>query len=303
MKAYQGDSVDDWMSKTVSSMPGHKTVLDAARTMKELGIGSIVILHAGLLKKNEGKILGIVTEKDVARKVIAKGIGLANTRLDSIMTPSPYVLESSANIMQASNLFTQYRIKRIPITKKGLLTGIFTVTDLMTALVKLGKLYEIAELVKYIAKKKIGAKEFANVVVADKWMSPDIITCRSDQSIYEVAKLMDVYKVGDIVVMSDEMVQGIITDTDIVRKVCAEKKDPNISKVVESMSSPVITATPSTPLIEIADLMNEKKIKRVVIMENDKLKGLLSVTDLIDALIQLNNFAQAHKIIDMLYEK
>ena len=299
----RSDIIEDWMSSQVTTLSGSKSVLEATRLMKDRGIGSIIVTESGLLRKGEGKIIGIVTETDIVKKVVAKELPRERTKVIDVMTPKPYIMEANATIMQASNLFTDHRIKRIPITKKGSLAGIFTVTDLMTALVKLGKLYEIGELVKYIAKKKIGAKEFGNVVMADKWMSPDIITCTSDQTVLEIAKLMDNYMVGDIVVMNGEEIEGIVTDTDIVRRVCAENRDPKTSKAIEVMSTPVISAAPTATLIEIANMMNEKKIKRVVITNNDKLVGLLSVTDLTDALLQLNNFAQAHKIIDMLYEK
>lgn len=302
-KGYKGDTVEDWMSKSVVSMGSGKTALEATKIMTEKKIGSIIVNQNGILQTGKKSIVGIVTETDIVRRLFAQKKSPEKARLSEIMTSKPIVLESSASIIQASNILIQNNIKRIPITKKGVLEGIFTITDLMSALVKLGKIYEVGELVKYIAKKKIGAKKFEDIVKVEKWMASDVITCERDKAIVEVARMMDSYKVGDIVVMEAEKILGIITDTDIVRRVCAKGLNPDNTLVKDVMSTPVICAKKGTTLIEAAEIMHDNIIKRIIIKDEDKLEGLLSVTDLADALIQLNNFAQAHKIIDMLYEK
>lgn len=301
IRSYEGDSVDDWMAHTVYTLSRNKTAYTAACEMKEKRIGSLVILQNNLIKKTKANIVGIVTETDIVRKVVALDKSPEKIKLGAIMTEKPYVLESSASILQASHLITQERIKRIPVTKQGLLAGIFTVTDLVRALVKLGKLYEVGELVKYIAKKKMGTKQFVNIMRASQWMSKDVITCRKETSLHDIARMMENYQVGDVVVMQGDTIAGVITDTDVVRRMCAEKKSPEKTFANELMSSPAITLSAENTLLDAATMMNEKKIKRVVITDKDKLVGLFSVTDLADALIQLNNFSQAHKIIDMLY--
>jgi len=300
---YGGDSVDDWMSKNTETLSESRTVMDAAKIMTEKKIGSVIIIQKNFINKKNSKILGIVTETDIARRVIAQNKNPDKTKVGKIMTQNPIIIEYNSSIMQASHIITKNKIKRIPVTDHGILAGIFTITDLMASLVKLGKIYEVGELVKYIAKKKIGAKKFENIVRAEKWMASDIITCDKDKKVIDVAGLMDSYKVGDIVVTEGDQVIGIITDTDMVRKVCAGKLDPEKTRAEEIMSNPIISTDPETQLIDVAKIMHDQKIKRIVIMKKEKLQGLLSVTDLADALIQLNNFAQAHRIIDLLYEK
>ncbi len=302
-KNYSGDSVDDWMAKQVETLTETRTVFEATKIMAEKKIGSIVVIQNSLLNKKNAKIIGILTETDVARRVVAQKKDPSKTKIGEVMTPKPIVIETNSSIMQASHIITRNKIKRIPVTSHGSLAGIFTITDLMACLVKLGKIYEVGELVKYIAKKKIGAKKFENIVTAEKWMTSDIITCEKEKTARDAAGLMDSYKVGDIVIVDGEKAIGIVTDTDMVRKICASQSDPDKIHIEQIMSSPVISTSPDTSLIEIAKIMHEHKIKRMVIVKEEKLEGLLSVTDLADALIQLNNFAQAHRIIDMLYEK
>jgi CBS domain-containing protein len=300
-----GETVDDWMTKGIVSLSGNHSAYDAAKIMREQRIGSILIKEndTGFFVKKEGALLGIVTDTDLIFKVVSKDLKPSDVKLSSIMTPKPYTLESHSSLIHASNIMTMRRIKRIPITKKGGLAGILTITDLMNSLVKLGKIYEVGELVKYIAKKKVGTKKFEVVVRAEQWMSKDVVTCKKSDASNNVAELMATYKVGDAVVIEEGNMVGIVTDTDIVRKLCAENRKGSEGKISELMSSPVKTTGPETTLIEIANIMTEQRIKRIVIADKNKLKGILSVTDLADALTQLNYFAHAHKIIDMLYEK
>ncbi|RJQ18224.1 CBS domain-containing protein [Candidatus Woesearchaeota archaeon] len=295
--------VKEWMNKNPITLTPQDTAFEAARIMTEQKIGSILIKEKdeGFLIKKKGNLTGIMTDTDIVQKVMAKGVYAENIKLHQVMTPEPITLDQNAPLIEASRIITNNKIKRIPVLKQGKLEGIITVTDLMFALVKLGKIYEVSELVKYIAKSRVGSRQFQKVVRADKWMNINVVTCSRTSTIYDVAVLMEKYKVGSVVVLDKDKVAGIITDTDLIRKVCAAKIKPEGTKVEQIMSSPVVSVEQTTGLLEVAELMSKHKIKRIPVVQNGRLLGIISVTDLLDALIQLNNFSQAHKIIEMLY--
>ena len=95
------------------------SVKEAAQIMSDKNIGSVVAI------KN-GKILGIVTEKDVIRNVEK-----INRKISSIMTRDVVTIEQDEDIDEAAILMKKNNIKRLPVTKNGELVGIITSTDLI----------------------------------------------------------------------------------------------------------------------------------------------------------------------------
>lgn len=95
------------------------SVKEAAQIMSDKNIGSVVAL------KN-GKILGIVSEKDIIRNVET-----INKKISSIMTRDVVTIEQDEDLDEAAELMKKNKIKRLPVTKNGELVGIITSTDLI----------------------------------------------------------------------------------------------------------------------------------------------------------------------------
>lgn len=110
-------------------------------------------------------------------------------------------------------------------------------------------------------------------------MQKKVVTISPDATIRDCAKKMKDFKVGYIVVTNSESVKGCVTDRDLVLWL-ASGKNPDETRVDSIMQSHVITATPDTDVFEASKLMARKKIRRLPIIENSKLQGLISVSDL-----------------------
>jgi CBS domain-containing protein len=110
-------------------------------------------------------------------------------------------------------------------------------------------------------------------------MTTDVKSCIAEDNIYEAAVKMKSWDVGAIPVVSNDQLIGIITDRDLVIRAMAEKS-PGSTKITEVMSSEVITASPDTSVKEAAQLMSQKQIKRLPIVEGTKLVGICSLRDL-----------------------
>lgn len=112
-------------------------------------------------------------------------------------------------------------------------------------------------------------------------MSKNVISVARDASIMEVAKLMEKYNVGSIVVADKKKAEGIITERDIVRKLVGKGKDTAKAKASDAMSSPLKVITAEASLETAAKAMREYRIKRLpVINEKNELIGLISEGDI-----------------------
>lgn len=112
-------------------------------------------------------------------------------------------------------------------------------------------------------------------------MSKNVISVTRDASIMEVAKLMEKYNVGSVVVADKKKAEGIITERDIVRKLIGKGKDVTQAKASDAMSSPLKVITAEASLETAAKAMKEYRIKRLpVISEKNELVGLVSEGDI-----------------------
>lgn len=110
-------------------------------------------------------------------------------------------------------------------------------------------------------------------------MTSDVETCSLRDNIYEVSLKMKELNVGVIPIVENERLVGIITDRDIVLRCIAEKNPPS-SKVEEVMSDNLFTVSPDTTTQEVARIMAKEQIRRLPVVENGKLVGIVALGDL-----------------------
>ncbi len=111
--------------------------------------------------------------------------------------------------------------------------------------------------------------------------SHEVVTCLESESVQTAAQLMRDADIGSIVVTKNNKPIGIITERDIVVRVVAEGKEPNKTLVKDIMSSPLITIYPETSITEAMRLMAKSNIRRLVILNNGELYGIISSRDII----------------------
>ncbi|MDF1506715.1 CBS domain-containing protein [Robertmurraya sp. DFI.2.37] len=109
-------------------------------------------------------------------------------------------------------------------------------------------------------------------------MSDEVECCTLLDNVYEVAVKMKEWNVGAIPIVDGERLVGMITDRDLVIRGIAEKK-PGSTKVEEVMSEELITATAEMSTKDAAELMANHQIRRLPIVEGDKLIGIVSLGD------------------------
>lgn len=112
-------------------------------------------------------------------------------------------------------------------------------------------------------------------------MSVNVVTMPPDATIYEVAESMTKMDIGSIIITEEDRPLGIITESDIVRRVITEKRDAQTTPAREVMSSPIIHVEPGTALTEAMRVMARSNIRRVAVLKNDSLAGIITSRDLL----------------------
>ncbi|MET1128376.1 MAG: CBS domain-containing protein [Thermoproteota archaeon] len=118
--------VSDIMTSQVVTAKPEESIVDAAKKMAENGVGSLVIVD------DKGYVLGIITEGDIVRRVVAAGKDPASIRVGEVMTTNPVTIFEDATIAAAAELMKRKNIGHLPVvSSSGRLVGIVSRTDIV----------------------------------------------------------------------------------------------------------------------------------------------------------------------------
>lgn len=110
-------------------------------------------------------------------------------------------------------------------------------------------------------------------------MTKTVVTIEAHKNVTEATTLMTKNNVSNLIVMDDITPIGIVTERDFVRKVLAKNKPPTI-KISEIMSTPLRVIDPDAPIKEAARKMIRKGIRRLPVIHDNKLVGIITTTDI-----------------------
>jgi len=121
----------------------------------------------------------------------------------------------------------------------------------------------------------------ASVVLVRDVMSKDVKVVRPDTTIKEVVATMNKFNIGSIIVMQSDKPVGIITERDVLRRIIELSLAPETQTARHVMTSPITTINETASIEEAAKLMAKKKIKRLPVINDGKLVGILTYTDIV----------------------
>ena len=128
----------------VFSLKPSDPVYEAIRLMAEKAIGALLVME-------DGKLIGIITERDYARKVILLGRSSRDTPVSAIMTPMPlYTVSPSSRSRECMRLMTDRRIRHLPVLDGDKVVGMLSIGDLVRHIIQ-AQDNEIAQLTQYIS--------------------------------------------------------------------------------------------------------------------------------------------------------
>ena len=141
-----------------------------------------------------------------------------------------------------------------------------------------------------------------DILVADAMTTKPVI-CSPDLALVHVANLMADENVGSILVVDKNKLLGLITESDFVQKIIAEKVEVKNSKVKDFMTSDITTIMPNEDIITAIELMRKHDFRRLPVVENGVLKGMLTMKDILRIQPQLVELMQEMMEIREAYRK
>ncbi len=114
-------------------------------------------------------------------------------------------------------------------------------------------------------------------------MAKNIKTVKPDDSVHAAVKKMNKFDIGSVIVISSGRPVGIITETNIMRRVVEPRMDPATVWAKDIMTSPLVTIDQTAAVEEAAKIMADKNISRLPVTNGNKLIGLISSSDIVRA--------------------
>lgn len=126
----------------VESITADRTAYEAAAKLSELKIGALVVL-------DKDKLTGIISERDILRKVTAKGLDPQKISVSSLMTTNLITVTPTTTVREAMHIVTNQRIRHLPVLESGKLVGLISIGDLTRSAMEWQE-QQIASLTNYI---------------------------------------------------------------------------------------------------------------------------------------------------------
>ncbi|WP_406662169.1 CBS domain-containing protein [Methanolobus sp. ZRKC3] len=259
------ESVYEIMQNDVGFIGTNARISDALEVMLERKVGGIPIVD------DEKRVVAICTEKDFVSLAsgvpVDKSIGQYMTR--KVKTASPDI-----KIGEAAKIMIREELRRLPLVRDGILVGIVTASDIMHYLgsgaafdkIVTGDIHEAFD-------EPIGSL-----------VSKDVVWAKSDMDLGKAASLMRENDVGSLPVIDEGALCGIITERDFLMAMSnkankSNAQDENMT-VASLMSSPVHIISPEEPISRARKLMLRHKIGTIVVMDNEKMVGIVNKADI-----------------------
>jgi PAS domain S-box-containing protein len=246
-------TLQDVMIREVLTIPPQATVVEAAKRMAEKNVSCILVADAA------GNIVGILSERDILKKVVSKEHP-EPPKVAEVMTSSVISAAPNLSIFEASRMMESKNIKRLPILQNERLLGIVTLTDLTQALASYGMWRSVGEI-----------------------MIRDVACIPRGTRISDAATLMAERNISCLIIMDGENTSGIITERDLFKKIVALGKNPAETPVEEVMTAAVISVLPDCSIYNATKIIEEKRIRHLVVMDGKKLLGIVTQTDIFRA--------------------
>jgi len=244
--------VRDIMTPKVITITEDKTMGDAARVMGEKHIGSLIVV-------SDAKPKGIVTERDLLSGILALGRDPAKTKVGTAMSWPLVTISPDAPIKDAARIMMK-RKGRLVVMEKEKLIGIVSASDFIRSLP------DVPE----------------TVVKVEDYMTTEVVIVDEEKSVADIAVLMGKERIGSVIVASGGKPKGIFTERDLLTTFLKEGKSLAVA-VKEYASTPLIVAPAWISIYEAAYIMADKHIRRLPLVEEEELVGIITARDLVEA--------------------
>ncbi|AUG06959.1 CBS domain-containing protein [Pseudomonas sp. S09G 359] len=128
----------DQKNQDVHTIQWDHTVFEALVRMSEKNVGALPVVR-------EGVVVGIISERDYARKLILKGLSSVTTRVDEVMSSPVITVDTHKSVDECMNIMTDSHLRHLPVVENGQLLGLLSIGDLVKEAIA-----EQADLIKQL---------------------------------------------------------------------------------------------------------------------------------------------------------
>jgi CBS domain-containing protein len=245
--------IRDVMSRDVMCIRPEERLVDAAHIM----IGAHVSCLVVVTKDNP---VGIITERDFIKKLNMGKEEHEVLLVSDLMTKKLVTAESGSDLVEAQKIMRQNHFRKIVVAHNNELKGIVTQTDLCRAVAGLRTPIIGAPLVKDVMTRKV-------------------LSVACDEQFPKIKKLMAQKDIGSVLVLEKDKACGIFTEFDLVSEFFMNPNKLHHSHMHELGSKPIICISPDFDLVFVNKLMLGHNFRRLPVMENDNIIGIITQTD------------------------
>ncbi|KAL3913278.1 MAG: hypothetical protein SGILL_006558, partial [Bacillariaceae sp.] len=298
------------IGKTVADLRPKKAMVSSTEdTIKEV-VENLANNRAdcAVLVDASCELAGVITDTDITRRVIAKGVDTSSTAVSEVMTASPKSVQSNDSATEALVMMVQHQFRHVPVVENGAVVGVLDVAKCLNdAISKLersasSKSPHLAEdLMNQALKVNGGADTAALRSILGPLLSRafgsegsipslgDIVGKKSspilppDCNVFDAAVAMTEDRRAALVV-EEEVLIGVLTFRDLMNGVTAKDLSPAVTEIMEVMTPDPEWATPDLSALEALQMMHDNKFLNLpVCTVGGEVVGLVDVMDVIHA--------------------
>ena len=275
-------SVARYCRRPASTIAPDESLRNAAQRIEKEGMGCLVVA-------SEDRPMGVLTDRDLALRVLAEGRDPAATSVRDVLRRSATTIRETASLADASASMCREGVRRLPVVdEEGALLGVLAAGDVLRVVA--GEVEALAAVAS--AQVPEGAPAPSPQLPGEAAQRTaghyhkEVVCLPAEASVKQAAEEMKGQGVGCVVVTEsagDEAV-GLVTDRDLVLRVIAAGRDPEATAVSSIMSTPLAAAEPHQPLEMLLATMRTRSVRRVPVLEEGRAVGMVTFDDVLLAL-------------------
>ncbi|KAJ7550718.1 hypothetical protein O6H91_07G114300 [Diphasiastrum complanatum] len=263
------------------TIPDGTTVADACRRMATRRV------DAALLTDTSALLCGIITDKDVATRVIAEGLNPDETSVSRVMTRNPIFVTSDTLAVDALQKMVQGKFRHLPVVENGEVVALLDITKcLYDAIARMEKAAEKGNAIA--AAVEDVERQWGNNLVApstfietlrERMFRPTlgslitelskVATVSPADSVYAATKKMRDLRVNSVVITTASKPQGILTSKDVLMRVVAMGLSPETTAVEKVMTANPECASANTTIVDALHIMHDGKFLHLPVVDKD----------------------------------
>ncbi|KAK7350924.1 hypothetical protein VNO77_09986 [Canavalia gladiata] len=282
------------------TIPDGTTVSEACRRMAARRIDAVLLTDSNAL------LSGILTDKDVATRVVAEGLRPEETTVSKVMTRNPIFVTSDTLAIDALQKMVQGKFRHLPVVENGEVKAMLDITKcLYDAISRMEKAAQqgsataaAVEGVELQQASNVSAPNTLIETLRERMFKPSLSTIVGENTkvaitsvsdpVYIAARKMQELHVNSAVIVMENKIQGILTSKDILMRVVAQNLSPELALVEKVMTPNPQCASLETTILDALHMMHDGKFLHLPVVDRDgNVAACLDVLQITHAAISL----------------